>query len=130
MSLDLKQVPIPGWADEDGEQVTSAVVITGAVQGDDPLSSAVEKYRNSFIDAWEKTGRMEFENAPYITRELLKNYLIEDEGMNMETVKKALSTGEYRMIGALVKAKIIEPRGVGWAVIDSLTYSVMMLRAM
>ena len=69
------------------------------------------------------------EEDPFLTRELLKNYLLEDVGMSEASMKQALNYRKSdRMIGILINAGIIEMRGNGWAVIDDFTYSIMMLR--
>jgi phage/plasmid primase-like uncharacterized protein len=128
ISLELKQVPLPGWFDDAGQQITSAVIAPGGIP-DEKVNDSVLRHSETFIEAWEKTGCMLQDGDPYITRELLKNYLLTEGGVNPETVRKVLNPNQdNRMISILINAGIIEQRGPGFAVIDDFTYSLMMLR--
>jgi len=129
MFVELESVAIPGWFDEDGDQVTSAVV----VKGEAPESA---KKTNagfvSFEKAWWTSGAEDRGGLPYLTRSALVDYGKENglEGTKQkritDAVKPDLVSGSF--IAPLIEAKLIEPHENGWLVIDPGTASGMMLK--
>jgi putative DNA primase/helicase len=127
--VELESVAIPNWFDEDGEQVTSAVV----VKGEAPESA---KKTNagfvSFEKAWWTSGAEDRGGAPYLTRSALVDYGKENglEGTKQkritDAIKPDLISGSF--IAPLIEAKLIEPHENGWLVIDPGTASGMMLK--
>lgn len=127
--VELESVAIPNWFDEDGEQVTSAVV----VKGEAPESA---KKTNagfvSFEKAWWTSGAEDRGGAPYLTRSALVDYGKENglEGTKQkritDAIKPDLVSGSF--IAPLIEAKLIEPHENGWLVIDPGTASGMMLK--
>jgi len=127
--VELESVAIPNWFDEDGEQVTSAVV----VKGEAPESA---KKTNagfvSFEKAWWTSGAEDRGGAPYLTRSALVDYGKENglEGTKQkritDAIKPDLVSGSF--IAPLIEAKFIEPHENGWLVIDPGTASGMMLK--
>ena len=115
----LKTVELLGWKDEDGEQVTSAVLS----QDDAPTKvNSEDKKLNDHMKtikcAWFDAGAEAYNNVPYISRDALKDYLIKN-GLKESTVKVYLKRGNDRFIGALLDANYIEESDRdGWNVIE------------
>ena len=129
--VDLEPVAIPGWFDEDGEAVTSAVVVKGEV----PESKQKNDSNgfSSFKRAWFAVGKEYRGGAPYLDREAFFEWA-EEHGLGDDNTKYSRllnyiasdrSGGNY--IKPLIKAKLIEPHEKGWIVIDPGTKSQMIL---
>ena len=127
--VELQSMAIPNWFDEDGDQVTSAVV----VKGEAPENT--KKTNTGFISfekAWWKSGAEDRGGVPYLTRSALIDYGTENglEGTKQKritnAVKPDLVSGSF--IEPLIEAKLIQPHENGWIVIDPGTASGMMLK--
>jgi len=57
MYVNLKSVPIDGWLDEDGEQVTSAVVVAAEAPAKAEKQDRLSKHRKMFESAWWCGGK-------------------------------------------------------------------------
>ena len=114
--VDLDSVAIPGWFDEDGEAVTSAVV----VKGDAPAKEVKQnsKFAN-FEAAWWDSMAEERNGAPYVSRSAMKAYL-DKNNINEGTEKNHRS--KY-----LIQKNIIQEHEHGWIVIDQDTAQGMIL---
>ena len=114
--VDLESVAIPGWFDEDGEPVTSAVVVKGTA----PEKPAKDdsNFKN-FEAAWWASGAEERGGAPYVTDSAIRAYC-EAQKINER------SEGNRRT--ALIKKNIIQKYEHGWIVIDLGTASGLMLK--
>jgi KaiC/GvpD/RAD55 family RecA-like ATPase len=127
--VDLEPVAIPGWFDEDGEAVTSAVVVKGEVP------ESAKKTNSGFVSfekAWFATGAEDRGGAPYLTRSALVDYG-NTNGLQgtaakriTNAIKPDLVSGSF--IEPLIKSEIIKPHENGWIVIDPGSASVMMLK--
>lgn len=114
--VDLESVAIPGWFDEDGEPVTSAVVVKGTA----PEKPAKEDSNlKNFEAAWWASGAEERAGAPYVTDSAIRAYC-EAQKINER------SEGNRRT--ALIKKNIIQKYEHGWIVIDLGTASGLMLK--
>jgi hypothetical protein len=115
--VDLESVGIPGWLDEDGEPVTSAVV----VEGKNPPKDAQVKPRplDTFEKAWFESGCEDIGGSPYLTRAAMKHYC-ETNGVSYKT--------EENKRTKLIKAGIIQVVENGWIVIDGVESSLMMMK--
>lgn len=126
--VNLESVAIPGWLDEDGEPVTSAVI----VKGEAPPEMQKPNGFVSFEKAWWATGAEDRGGAPYLTRSALVDYGQKNglEGTKDKritaAVKEDLVSGAF--IAPLIKANLIAPHENGWIVIDPGTASGMMLK--
>jgi hypothetical protein len=130
--VDLESVAIPGWFDEDGEAVTSAVVVKGEV----PESKQKDKSLGfgDFEKAWWSSGAEERGGAPYLTKSVMRDWAVTN---GISNFPGALAAGSRRnlidgknarYIINLIEAKIIEVHENGWIVIDAGTASGMMLK--
>ena len=123
---ELKSVPIAGWLDEDGEQVTSAV-LGPAEQPAKNKKDPVAKHMDLFGKAWWSAGAPDRAGAPYLTKEQLEIKL-EADGLAERTIKNYLNTSEKtKLIGALIEAKAIIAEGDGWSVVDPAWASQLMI---
>lgn len=127
----LESVQLPGWFDEDGEPVTSAIL----VESEPPIATAqngkLGEYLGYFKRAWFATGAEHVDGFPFIRRQPLINIMpaINSDWKTEKTIKNNLTpSGEF--IGSLTKAKLIEEHhyiGDGWRVCDPILASQMML---
>ena len=124
---ELTSVEIPGWIDEDGQPVTSAVVSLTEAPVAPKKESKVETLRKQFEAAWYACGAEDKERLPYISRSALRAKLISD-GCSESTADKKLKPGSAdQLIGALLVAEIISPFGNGWVVSNDIQASAMMM---
>jgi putative DNA primase/helicase len=127
--VELQQVTIPGWYDEDNQPVTSAVVVEASA----PIQttkkdSKIDTHRKTLESAWWGTGAEEREGLPYISRSALKDKLAAD-GRKPRTIENDLSPAyPDKLIGALILAELISPLDHGWVVVDNVQSSAMMMR--
>ena len=127
--VELQQVTIPGWYDEDNQPVTSAVIVeTSAPVQITKKDSKIDTHRKTLESAWWGTGAEEREGLPYISRSALKDKLAAD-GRKPRTIENDLSPAyPDKLIGALILAEIISPLEHGWVVVDDVQSSAMMMR--
>ena len=114
----LTSVIIPGWFDEDGEAVTSAIVTPCEAPVERVKESAIGKHKRVFENAWWASGAEDRDGSPYVSRSAFVSYLL-DAGI----VKSDASAKQYakpsvqdKPIGALTLASIIHPFEHGWGV--------------
>lgn len=116
---ELQQVAIPGWLDEDGEQVTSAVLVEGQAPEEERKDSKVEDSRKRFERAWFHANAEWRGDYPYLTRSALLDFLISHEGIKESTAKQMVKPAvEGKMVGLLTNAEMIQGDGSGWLIID------------
>jgi phage/plasmid primase-like uncharacterized protein/KaiC/GvpD/RAD55 family RecA-like ATPase len=126
--VELQQVAIPGWRDEDDQQVTSAVIVQAQAPIVAKKDSKIDSHRKTFESAWWGTGAEEREGLPYISRSALKDKLAAD-GRKPRTIENDLSPAyPEKLIGALILAELISPLEHGWVVVDDVQSSAMMMR--
>ena len=126
--VELQQVAIPGWRDEDNQQVTSAVIVQAQAPTAPKKESKLDAHRKAFENAWWGTGAEIREGLPYISRSALKDKLAAD-GRKPRTIENDLSAAyPEKLIGALILSEIISPLEHGWLVIDDVQSSAMMMR--
>ena len=130
--VDLESVAIPGWFDEDGEAVSSAVVVKGQVP--ETKSKGESLGFSSFERAWFATGAEDRGGAPYLTRSALYEWALDNGLKNKKYTKDSLraqipadgNKGKY--IGPLIEEKLIEVHENGWIVIEPGQAAGMMLK--
>lgn len=128
--VELKQVTIPGWLDEDNEPVTSAVIIEAdAPKVQDKKESAINKHVKLFENAWWASGAEVKDDAPYLSRSALLNYLIQHQNISEASAKVYIKpSANGKLIADLLLAEIISAHEHGWIVIDSVQASAMLMR--
>lgn len=129
--VDLESVAIPGWFDEDGEAVSSAVVVKGEVPETKQKNSG-ELFAD-FEKAWWSSGAEDRGGAPYLTKSVMRDYAVE-HGLQAfpkskeKGSRRNLIDGKAPYITKLIDAGLIEVHENGWIVIDPGMASGMMLK--
>lgn len=126
----LQKVDISGWIDEDGEQVSSAVIEIVDKPISDKGVNKLSKHIRLFQNAWEVAGKEIRAGQPYLSRSGLIQYLMH----TMELTEASASiyvrpSSKGKMIGELLSAQVIEPYEHGWIVLDPVQASAMLLRS-
>lgn len=125
--VDLLQVDIPGWFDEDGLQVNSAVIVEAEAHQEEKKPSAVDNHWKTFQTAWWASGAEIRNDLPFLRREGLREKLKIDGG-SASHVRNSLSTDPRKLIGCLLLAEIITPHENGWVVCNSVYSSVLLIQ--
>lgn len=127
----LQQVTIPGWVDEDGEPVTSAVItaVTAPVTAPNKGGSKLNQHRRMFERAWWDSGAELRDGAPYVSRSAMLDYLTTKMGLSEASARiycKPAAAG--KPISALIDARMIEAMDHGWIVVDGAQAASMVLQ--
>jgi phage/plasmid primase-like uncharacterized protein len=127
--VELQQVAIPGWRDEDDQQVTSAVIVQAQAPTVTKKDSKIDSHRKTFENAWWSSGAEERNGLPYLSRSAMMDYLVQKMNVSESSAKvyiKPSATG--KPIADMLVAEIIEAFEHGWTVIDDTQASVMLIR--
>jgi phage/plasmid primase-like uncharacterized protein len=127
--VDLQQVTIPGWYDEDGQPVTSAVVIQAEAVATARKESKIEAHRKTFENAWWASGCEERNGLPYLSRSGMIDYLVQKLGVSEASARQYTKPSAIgKPIADLLLAEIIEPFEHGWVVVNETQASSMLIR--
>ena len=87
----------------------------------------LDGHRKTLERAWWAGGGEVREDAPYVSRSILKDLLTKDG--NAERTVRNMVNPSYpdKMIGALIQGEIIEALEHGWIVVDEANASAMMM---
>jgi KaiC/GvpD/RAD55 family RecA-like ATPase len=126
----LEQVPIAGWTDEDGQPVGSAVAVEADAPVERPkIDHALADKRQTFENAWWASGAEERDGAPYLSRSALIEYLMASEDMSEASAEQVVKPkAKGRLICKLLEASFIRAEEHGWAVMDPVHATVMMIK--
>lgn len=127
--LDLTEVIIKGWLDEDGDPVSSAVVTEGVVPSQQQRDAKQQERINDMMQAWMNSGAEDIDGIPYLTKSAWKDYL---KGMNPDIKEGTLSqrfkvSDSRSMISRLMAEGLIQEFRAGYQVIDGEVSSIMLL---
>jgi phage/plasmid primase-like uncharacterized protein/KaiC/GvpD/RAD55 family RecA-like ATPase len=124
----ITAIVIPGWFDEDGEPVKSAVLeLVDAPIKATAADNKLMEHRKMFENAWLDSGAEDLKGEPYISRSAMKEYL-EKQNISKTTAQKMLNPSESsRFIGKLINSNILKSMDHGWVVIDKLMAQSMMI---
>jgi len=124
---ELQSVPIRGWLDEDGDQVSSAVLVAGQEPVKAKRDSPLARHQKTFENAWWSAGAEDIDGEPYLARKDLKAKL-EKDGVKARTIENALNSSyQNNLIGALILGNIIGKKEDGWIVLDDVWASAMLV---
>jgi hypothetical protein len=128
--VELQQVTIPGWYDEDGQPVTSAVVVQAeTVATTSRKESKIESHRKTFENSWWASGCEERDGRPYLSRSAMIAYLTEKLGLSEASARQYIKPSiPGKPIADLLMAEIIEPFEHGWIVVNEAHASSMLMR--
>lgn len=125
--VELETVNINGWLDEDGDPVTSAVIIQGAEPIKTKANGPLEKHRKMFERAWFDAGADEYMGAPYLTKSALVAFLERQEYAD-RTIKNMVNPSyDKNTIGMLLASESIKPHQNGWIVSDQTWANLLVL---
>ena len=129
--VDLESVAIPDWFDEDGEPVTSAVIVKGQMPESKQKNNG--ELFSDFEKAWWSSGAEDRGGAPYVTKSFMRDYAVMNgiaafPKSKEKGSRRNLIDGKAPYITKLIEAGLIETYENGWIVIDPGTASGMMLK--
>lgn len=129
--LNLQQVTIPGWYDEDNHPVTSAITAQAeAPAAPTKKDSKIDGHRKTWENAWWASGAEVRDELPYLSRSALKDKLAQD-GNAERTVRNMINPSyNDKLIGALLQADMIQNTEHGWVMVNEVNASSMLLRKM
>jgi hypothetical protein len=119
-----------GWADEDGEVIYGAVfAIEDAPAPAEKKESEFRSEIRKFSNAWWKAGAEVMVGMPYVARNDLIKYLVENEGVKEDTAKMYVKESKKgRLVYNLLTAQIITAHERGWIVSDQATASQLLIQ--
>lgn len=127
--VELQQVTIPGWKDEDDQPVTSAVVIQAEAPANPKKDGKIDSHRKTFENAWWASGCEERNGLPYLSRSAMLDYLIEKLDVSETSAKQYIKpSAPGKPIADLLLAEIIEAFEHGWVVVNEAQASSMLIR--
>lgn len=128
--VDLQSVPLDGWFDEDGEQVSSAVIVAGDApeEKEKVKESPNDRHLRLLKGAWIHGGK-EIENQkPYVSKSAFVDYLTSVLGESEAAAKqKAKPSADKRPINSLIMGGIIEPYLHGFSLLCITNASAWMM---
>jgi hypothetical protein len=116
----LQSVAINGWLDEDGEPVSSAVLVTAKAPPERKKAGPEDKAFSNFCDAWWDSGAENPDGCPYISRSAWLAYLEQNSpGKAERTLRNRIDPSRSDSITAiLIHAGIMERHREGYRVIS------------
>jgi len=128
--VELQQVTIPGWLDEDDQPVTSAVVVEAqAPASSTKKDSKIDSHRKTFENAWWASGAEVRNGQPYLSRSAMIDYLIQKMDVSEASAKVYIKPSAIgKPIADMLVAEIIEAFEHGWVVVDDAQASAMLIR--
>jgi hypothetical protein len=128
--VNLQTVEIPGWRDEDDQQVTSAVIVEASAPiKADKKDNKLDSHRKTFENAWWASGAEERNGLPYLSRSAIMEYFVQKLDVSEASAKQYIKPSvPGKPIADLLTAQIIESFEHGWIVIDQVQASAMLIR--
>jgi len=127
--VELQQVTIPGWRDEDDQPVTSAVIVQAQAPTPAKKESKIDSHRKTFENAWWASGAEERNELPYLSRSAMVDYLVQKMDVSEASAKVYIKPSAVgKPIADLLVAETIEAFEHGWIVIDQTQASSMLIR--
>ena len=127
--VELQQVTIPGWYDEDNQPVTSAVIVQAQPPASPRKDSKIDSHRKTFENAWWASGAEERNGLPYLSRSAMVDYLMKKMDVSETSAKQYIKPSvPGKPIADMLVAEIIEAFEHGWIVIDDAQASAMLIR--
>lgn len=119
----LEPIAIDGWFDEDGEQLTSAIVIEETAPIDTAKDDEKIAKNMKIIElAWQHHGKKFIDEKPYLSQDDLLGTLTM-QGINERlAVSMIQSDSDDSIIGCLLSSQTISQTGEGWTV-ESAEYA-------
>ncbi|MGN6739598.1 AAA family ATPase [Dyella sp.] len=128
----LQRVDLPGWVDEDGEQVSSAVLVEGgSLPQKGHSSKSFDQKKGQWRSAWLAYGSTHprgDHHVPYLSRAGLKQWLEKNTELTQVTIESYLKPStKAGTIGMLLDKGWLEAHGDGWLCLDAADSSTMLM---
>lgn len=124
----LTTIDVPGWFDEDGDQVQSAIIEQGEKPAEVKIDTKLQKHKKLFEQAWHASGGETLGEKPYLTRSAFIRFLVIEQGMTEGTAKNySKPSAQGKPINELLLAKAISAEVNGWVVEDKIMVGAMVL---
>jgi len=124
---ELRTIEIPGWRDDEGEPVRSAVVesVTPVEKVDDKIANR----KSQFADAWfDNSCPLDGDGKPWLSSTQLRTWLTDVEGLQLKSVNQDMKpSARGRLLNVLTEAELIEYNTNGWTVVDDAWASVLQM---
>ena len=128
--IELKGVYIPGWFDDEGEQISSAVPIITECDGSDDSERADAKTAAAIVqiqDAWRSTGQELLDGDPYITKSGLLSFIIAS-GVSDKSAKQYVKpSAKGKLAHLLIEADIIKEKLNGFVIVEPALASKLLI---
>jgi hypothetical protein len=125
-------VMLETWRDEDGEPMESAVLVPAKTPEEKKTKqSKLEAHIETIESAWWATGEQVVDGAPFIPRDALRQYLIEQRGISPDSADVYLRpSSKGKLIAELVAARVVEATqdNAGWRIVDAGLAASLLLR--
>ena len=136
--VELQQVELDGWIDEDGEQITSAVIVRGMDGEDGPKKPKKQrdneqKAMKFFETAWESSGQeKDSQDRPIVSASSMRRHLMEVENLTEKSATKKTSASEkssyvYQLLQSGLIVNVGTDRSRVWAIKDDGWLSMFFL---
>jgi hypothetical protein len=132
--VNIEQVEIPGWFDEDGLPVTSAVIVQSEQTHQDnstitQMSKQQKTNLSIFESSWWHHKTQEHNGYPYVSYKDMLLYLQTHRGHKEESAKQILKpSAKGKFISELLASGLVEEAADGWILADSTLASIWMMR--
>lgn len=133
LAMRLQRTTIPGWVDDDGEAVSSAVAVhdpvanPAAAQQATRKPSRIDGQRKVWETAWLASGRETRQGNPYISRSAFIDHLTARMGLSQASASLyARPAAHGKPIADLLAAGIIEAHEHGWIMVNTLHADALM----
>jgi hypothetical protein len=122
---ELVSVDIPGWFDEDGEPVSSAV--PQAASEPIEVDSVIAGRKDRFARAWVHGGcTLDRDGLPWLSIAQLRTWLTDVKGLKPKSIDQELKPGSgNRLIHALLSNNLIQADQYGYTVVDEAWSSIL-----
>lgn len=128
LHFELKSIAIDGWIDEDGEQVTSAVLIQANAPQERVKESKHDKTIRTFERAWEHTGSEIINNKVYVSRAGFVSFCVDVMGQKESTARQNVKESYSRgLIFELLNNGVIRSELHGWVLLDEVRNAALMM---
>lgn len=113
----LESVPL-GWIDDEGEEIKGAVfVVENQLMPQQSPETKIQADIRKFMNAWFYAGAQTADSMPFLSREKLLEYLVNNEGLSDATAKTYIKESKKgRLIYNLLNAEVIINLEGGWGV--------------
>jgi len=128
--VELKGINIPGWFDDEGEQISSAVPFITECDGGDESERADAKTAAAISQiqaAWRSTGEELLDGDPYITKSGLLSFIIAS-GVSDKSAKQYVKpSAKGKLANLLIDANIIKEALNGFVIVEPTLASSLLI---